>query len=142
MSDQELAGNDENQEHERTLMETLDDRRDVLRLAHEEGRVLHDYRDPADKTCPECSEPWPCAEKRRQKEEIRWMVDLLKSDLYERAPLLDTDPKGMRFTSPIGWSVWMTHGFGSVVVTIRDPKGEHFASTTSGSREWLHEVLP
>jgi hypothetical protein len=105
-------------------------------------RVLHDPTADTPGICPECDEPWPCVERKRQRSEIRWIADYLRSDLYKRAPSLDTDPQGVRWASPLGWSVWWTYGMSSVPMTIRDPEGKPYASTTNGTREWLDEVLP
>lgn len=63
-------------------------------------------------------------------------------DLYERVPLLDDDPPGVRMASPLGWSVWMTYGETGAPLTVRRPEGTTFAATTDGAREWLDEVLP
>lgn len=111
------------------------------RAARAAGRVLHDP-EVDDGPCPECGEPWPCNERKRQRKIKTQIVNYLFSDLYERASLLDSDPPGARFTSPLGWSVWLTYGHGGIPLTIRAPEGQPYASTTSADVFFLEEHLP
>lgn len=106
-------------------------------------RVPHDplVNEPP-RHCPDCDEPWPCAVRKQQRYEKKWIEDLLRSDAYKPVPLLDSDPPGVRWESPLGWSVWMTYGEQGVPATIRRPDGQTFAATTYATREWLDEVLP
>lgn len=92
--------------------------------------------------CPLCDEPWPCAERKRQRQEKKELQHLLHSDLYERVDLLPTDDGGIRYRSPLGWSVWFNYGEESIPLTIRAPDGKPFKSTTSGSIDWLEANLP
>lgn len=93
-------------------------------------------------TCHLCEETWPCQERKRQRAEHREIIAYLASDLYGRVPLLDHDGVGNRMTSPLGWSVWWTYGEIGIPMTIRDPRGKPYASTTNGSAQWLDEFLP
>lgn len=92
--------------------------------------------------CNICGTEWPCAIRKEQRAEIKYMVDYLKSDLYERAPCLPDDPEGIRWASPLGWSVFLTYGERSVVGAIRDPAGKPRSSTTNATVQWLESDLP
>jgi hypothetical protein len=93
--------------------------------------------------CNVCGTEWPCPIRKEQRVVIRAAVDFLKSALFRRADDLPDDPAcGMRWTSPIGWSVFLAYGEGNAWVTIRDPGGKPWASTTHLTLEFLIEHLP
>lgn len=106
--------------------------------------VPHDpVGDMPDQTCPLCELAWPCPERMHQRKIIKGLLAYLQSDLYSRVPSRPDDPPGMRWTSPLGWSVFMTYGVTGVPVAIlRGLEGNEHASTTNGSVEWLQENLP
>lgn len=106
-------------------------------------RVLHDPLDGTSNDCPECAEPWPCAERRRQREDRKWVYrGVLDGALFKRTDDRPDDPEGVRTVDPLGWSVWWSYGLTGLLVTIRRPDGELHASTDHGSMEWLLENLP
>lgn len=92
--------------------------------------------------CGLCNEVWPCAERKRQRFMKREIINYLRSDLYERADLRPTDPPGIRFTSPTGWSVWLTYGVQGLPIAISRPDGTAYAAETYGTVSWLEEMLP
>lgn len=92
--------------------------------------------------CPECGTPFPCANRIEQRRDHKAIVAYLTADLYRRVEPLPNDPPGARFTSPLGWSVWITYGFDTLVGTVRRPDGSPHAANTHATVEWLEEVLP
>lgn len=112
----------------------MDDPRDTASL------VPHDPDDS--NCCPIDGEEWPCAERKRQRATKKEAEQMLRSDLFKVADPLPDDPPGVRWSSPLGWSVWMTYGESGVPMAVRWPDSRPFASTTSGSAEWLEGTLP
>lgn len=92
--------------------------------------------------CPLCDETWPCAERRRQRYEKRWIISLLRSALYEPVrPLVDINGvEALRFQSPLAWYADMTYGEHGLVMVVHTPTGD--VRSDDATREWLDEVLP
>jgi hypothetical protein len=70
------------------------------------------------------------------------IVELLRSDLYERVP--SADPESMLWESPLRWKVRVAGTRDAPVVTIYAPGGEVFEGVKSRPMvaEALHRVLP
>jgi hypothetical protein len=94
-------------------------------------------------SCNICGTEWPCPIRKEQRRILYGALDHLRAAGYDRAKNLPDDPaSGMRWTSPIGWSVFVAYGEGNAWVTIRDPKGQPWATTTHLTVEFLEEHLP
>ena len=102
------------------------------------------WHDPIgrDGPCPECNEPWPCAERTRQREDMKWIRKLLDEALYAATrprPSID-GREAVRYQSPLGWWADITYGEHGVLMVVHTPTGD--VRSEHATMEWLDGVLP
>lgn len=109
------------------------------------GTPPHDPPSMDDPRCYACDEPWPCAERRRQRAEWKLIRSYIESDLYELAVPRHAEPGwGPRWQSPLNWWVDWTYGEIGLRIRIggRVDSDELWASTDNADLAWIEENLP
>lgn len=92
-------------------------------------------------TCTLCDEPFPCAERKRQRREKHQIDRLLDSALYKpTSPRTEIDGyPAIHWQSPLEWSVDLTYGEKGLIVVVHSFDGDH--RSDDATVEWLDSVL-
>lgn len=94
-----------------------------------------------DGPCPICNEPWPCAERNRQRKNKREIDRYLDSALYKPAPeRVEIDGyEAIRWESPLNWWVDLSYGPTGLVVIVNRWDGDHRSEDADLSfvMDWL-----
>lgn len=95
-----------------------------------DGRPYKDGQ-PCNRDCPG---EWPCAERRRQRDTLKWVADVLRSSLYQRTG----GSEYAQWTNPLGGIVRYGYGErGLWCQVLHDPNGRPSAESLDATPEWL-----